>query len=432
MELKKGYKQTELGVIPEDWDMVSLGDYTEKVGSGITPMGGSAVYKRSGRPFIRSQNIGWGVLKLEDIAFIDDLTHATFTSTEIIKNDVLLNITGASIGRCALASEEIIGGNVNQHVCIIRPQEKLLNPVFLCRILLSNIGQRQIDSFQAGGNRQGLNFGQIKSFQIPIPPTKAEQTAIANALNDTDALIQSLTRLIVKKRHIKQGAMQTLLNPYENGRLKQGWVEKKLGSVATLKARIGWQGLTTKEYRKTGDYYLITGTEFKNGFIDWESCAYVDYSRYKQDKNIQVKENDVLVTKDGTIGKVAFIKNMHKPATLNSGVFVIRPINDSFYPEFFYYVLLSNVFTKFLSQLSAGSTINHLYQKDFINFIFYSPKDLREQTQIASTLSDMDAEIDFFKTKLAKYLQIKQGMMQNLLTGRIRLVKEETKKEKVV
>ena len=131
----------------------------------------------------------------------------------------------------------------------------------------------------------------------------------------------------------------------------------------------------------------------------------------------------MLVTKDGTIGKVAFIKRPPKPATLNSGVFVIRPIDESFHPEFFYYVLLSDIFDRFLSQLSAGSTINHLYQKDFVNFEFYVPEDNKEQIRIATILSDMDTEIAALEAKLAKYQQIKQGMMQNLLTGRIRLVK---------
>jgi type I restriction enzyme S subunit len=417
MEVNVGYKQTEVGVIPEDWTEVRLGEKTTKVGSGITPTGGERVYKSEGRPFIRSQNIGWGTLLMDDIAFIDDKTHATFQDTEIENDDVFLNITGASIGRSALADNRVKGGNVNQHVCIIRTIKNQLNPQFLNYFLLSSIGQKQIDSFQAGGNRQGLNFGQIRSFRVFLPPTLAEQEAIAEALSDADALIEAMEQLLAKKRQVKQGAMQELLRPKEN------WVEKKLGNTAVLKARIGWQGLTTKEYLDIGDYYLITGTEFRNGYIDWANCHYVKASRYKQDKNIQVRVHDVLVTKDGTIGKVALITNLPKPATLNSGVFVIRPIEDAFHPEFFYYLLCSNIFTEFLSQLSAGSTINHLYQKDFVNFVYKTPPTVREQTAIADILSDMDAEIAALEAKLAKARQIKQGMMQELLTGRVRLVR---------
>lgn len=215
--------------------------------------------------------------------------------------------------------------------------------------------------------------------------------------------------------NIKTGYKQT-----EVGVIPEDWEVKCLGDNATLKARIGWQGLTTNEYKTTGDYYLITGTEFKSGFIDWHKCFYVDYDRYKQDKNIQVKTNDVLVTKDGTIGKVALIKECNL-ATLNSGVFVIRPINQAFEPKFFYYLLMSETFITFLSQLSAGSTINHLYQKDFVNFKFQIPSTKTEQTAIATALSDTDALIESLEKLIAKKRLIKQGAMQELLTGKKRL-----------
>jgi type I restriction enzyme S subunit len=422
MEVKPGYKQTEVGVIPEDWDLVSLGDNATKIGSGITPTGGERVYKNEGHPFLRSQNVGWGYLLMDDIAFIDDETHSSFKATEIEMNDVFLNITGASIGRSAVADEHVVGGNVNQHVCIIRTKSDHLDHIFLNQFLLSSIGQKQIDSFQAGGNRQGLNFGQIRSFRLPLPPLP-EQGAIAAALSGVEALITTLDKLIAKKRDIKQAAMQELLIgrrrlPGFSGE----WVVKRLGDSSTLKARIGWQGLTTAEYLDSGDYYLVTGTEFKNSYIDWSNCHFVDESRYKQDKNIQLKEQDVLVTKDGTIGKVALITNLPKPATLNSGVFVIRPIDNAFHPKFLYYLLCSNAFTDFLVQLSAGSTINHLYQKDFVSFTYKMPATIDEQTAIANVLSDMDAEITVLEARRDKTKVLKQGMMQELLTGRIRLV----------
>src|ERR1017187_251293 len=101
MELKSGYKQTEVGIIPTCWELVHLGDKAVKVGSGITPTGGARVYKSTGRPFVRSQNVGWGSLLMEDVAFIDNETHESFCGTEIEVGDVFLNITGASIGRSA-------------------------------------------------------------------------------------------------------------------------------------------------------------------------------------------------------------------------------------------------------------------------------------------------------------------------------------------
>jgi type I restriction enzyme, S subunit len=169
-------------------------------------------------------------------------------------------------------------------------------------------------------------------------------------LSDTDALIESLEQIVAKKRQIKQGTMQELVTGKKRLPGFSGeWEVKRLGTTAILKARIGWQGLKTSEYLDSGDYYLVTGTEFNNGHIDWDNCHYVDGPRYRQDKNIQLKLHDVLVTKDGTIGKVALINYLPRPATLNSGVFVIRPINDAVNPEFFYYLLCSKVFTDFLS-----------------------------------------------------------------------------------
>ena len=194
------------------------------------------------------------------------------------------------------------------------------------------------------------------------------------------------------------------------------WEMLNLGKSSVLKARIGWQGLTTAEYLDAGDYYLITGTDFKHGYIDWDNCVYVEKLRYDQDKNIQVKEDDVLVTKDGTIGKVAFVNNVPKKTTLNSGVFVIRPVHKSYYPRYFYYVLMSEHFKEFLGKLTAGSTISHLYQKDFVHYEFPLPPTLTEQKAIATALSDVDALITSLEQTITKKKAIKQGAMQQLLT----------------
>lgn len=199
------------------WTTWELGPMTSKVGSGITPLGGDKNYKMQGRPFVRSQNVGWGELLLNDVAYIDEETHGSFSATEIKENDVLLNITGASIGRSAVADSRIVGGNVNQHVCIIRTKADELNPVFLNQFLISERGQKQIDGFQAGGNRQGLNFAQIRSFDIPIPPTESEQQRVADSLSSLDAgIVAEVGKLEVLRSH-KRGLMQQLFPCLEGG-----------------------------------------------------------------------------------------------------------------------------------------------------------------------------------------------------------------------
>ena len=205
----------------------------------------------------------------------------------------------------------------------------------------------------------------------------------------------------------------------EIGMIPSDW---ELGYIADLflKARIGWQGLTTNEYQIHGDCLLVTGTDFKKGKIDWKRCVFVDKWRYEQDKNIQLRNNDILVTKDGTIGKVAIVENLYKVATLNSGIFVLRTINKNVDEKYLYYVLLSKYFIKFIDDLSVGSSISHLYQKDFNNFIFAKPPKL-EQEKIANALTRVDNLIEDYEKLIKKKEKIKKGLIQNLLTGKVKL-----------
>ncbi len=197
-EFSDEYKSTKVGLL------------TSKVGSGVTPKGGESVYTTSGHPFVRSQNVGNGQMFLEDIAYIDEETHNKQISTEIHEGDVLLNITGASIGRSCVASNKVVGGNVNQHVCIVRPTKDILS-YYLCNLLLSDKGQKQIDSFQAGGNRQGLNFEQIKSFKFSVPQLQ-EQKKVSDLLSLIDERISTQIRIIDKLKSLMQGLNNELMN----------------------------------------------------------------------------------------------------------------------------------------------------------------------------------------------------------------------------
>jgi len=202
----------------------------------------------------------------------------------------------------------------------------------------------------------------------------------------------------------------------EVGVIPEDWEVKNIVENSTMKARIGWQGLTVSEYLDKGEYFLITGTDFVDGKIKWDTCHFVEKLRYDQDKNIQIKKDDILITKDGTIGKIAFIEDLPMPATLNSGVFVIRPKkNNNYLPNFLFYVFNSFYFNDFLSRLTAGSTIVHLYQKDFTSFNFPLPPTLAEQTAIATALNDADALIQKLEQLIAKKRNIKTGAMQELL-----------------
>lgn len=192
------------------------------------------------------------------------------------------------------------------------------------------------------------------------------------------------------------------------------WEFKRLKYTSTLAGRIGWQGLTSEEYLTEG-VHLVTGTDFKEGRIDWDSCVRVSEARWAEATQVQLREGDLLITKDGTVGKVAICRNMPNKASLNSGVMVIRqkvPMST----RFLYWVLQSPVFTGWFNDVNAGaSTISHLYQADFYNFGFYVPPTVREQELVASLLDAETAKIDQAMSLLRRELETMEQLKKSLI-----------------
>lgn len=192
------------------------------------------------------------------------------------------------------------------------------------------------------------------------------------------------------------------------------WEFKRLKYTSTLAGRIGWQGLTSEEYRTEG-VHLVTGTDFKDGRIDWDSCVRVSEARWAEATQVQLQEGDLLITKDGTVGKVARCIDLPGKASLNSGVMVIRhkvPMST----HFLYWVLQSPVFTGWFSDVNAGaSTISHLYQADFYNFGFFVPPTVREQEQVASWLDVETAKIDQAMSLLRRELETMEQLKKSII-----------------
>lgn len=260
----------------------------------------------------------------------------------------------------------------------------------------------------------------ILNTPILLPPLK-EQRAIAETLTQFDDMVSSLDALIEKKHNIREAALDDLTTGKSRlDGFSDDWKMVSFDEVITPKARIGWQGLKKDEYLTQGYSYLIGGTDFSDGHIRLVGINYVSKERYDLDENIQVTEDDILVTKDGTVGKVAIVQKLNHPATLNSGVFVFRT-KRGLHPKFLYRVLSSSVFKDFIDALSAGSTIKHLYQKDLKRFAFNMPSSVSEQLAIADTLGALDNEISALEAERDKWKQIRDGAMDDLLTGRVRL-----------
>jgi type I restriction enzyme S subunit len=427
MEVKPGHKQTEFGVIPADWNIAPLGNLTTKIGSGITPTGGEKVYQKEGRPFTRSQNVGWGTLLLDDIAYIDEQTHATFSATEIELNDVLLNITGASIGRSAVADSRLQGGNVNQHVCIIRVHGGSLDPNFLNFFLLSKNGQKQIDSFQAGGNRQGLNFGQIRSFQIPLPPFH-EQRAIAAALGHMDALLAALDALIAKKRLIKQGMMHELLTAKRRlSGFSTEWETVEFEDIADKNIKWSITGGPFGSNLKASDYVsegvrIIQLQNIGDGVFRNDYAIYTTEQKADELISCNIYPGEIILSKMGDpVARACLVPTTDRRYLMASDGIRLEVDAKRFDKRFILYYINSIYFRKKAVDASTGTTRQRIGLKDLKTLPFIAPPQ-PEQEAIAEILSDMDAEIAAMDQRREKTRLLKQGMVQELLTGRIRLV----------
>ena len=404
--------------IPDDWNVLTLGDYAQ-IFRGGSP--------RPIQAFLTTSDQGINWIKIGDVGVGDKFIESTeekiipegvSRSRMVYRGDLILS-NSMSYGRPYIMNIE---GCIHDGWLVIQKYDKVFYRDYLYYALSSDLTMQQYVAMAAGSSVQNLNKEKVSKVVLPCPKI-SEQKKIAEALSSMDALIVDLQKLIRKKKDIRQGTMQMLVTGKQRlDGFEGNWVKINLAKNSRLKARIGWQGLTTAEYLDEGYSYLITGTDFQDGRINWNGCHYVDYYRYEQDPNIQVSNGDLLLTKDGTIGKVAFVSDLKRPATLNSGVFFVKPITDAYTAHFMFYVLESSVFKNFLQQLSAGSTINHLYQKDLVKFDLYVPPTKEEQEAIAGILFDMDSGIYKLEEKLSKYQKIKQGMMEELLTGKVRLI----------
>ena len=437
VEMKSGYKMTEVGVIPEDWEVKNVSESCLiKARIGWQGLKKSEYMSSGDYLLITGTDFDNGQVNWKSCAYVSKARYEQDSNIKIRPQDILISKDG-TIGKVAYLGMIPKAGTLNSGIFVIRANDRKIDQVFLSKIFMSFYFEDFLNRLVAGSTINHLYQKDFVKFCFPLPNSE-EQAAIAAALSDVDSLISALTKKIEKKKAIKQGLMQQLLTGkkrlpgYEKNRepvqtewgaIPKDWKTLSIGKCCSIKARIGWQGLKKSEYLSSGEYVLVTGTDFLNGRIDWKSCVYVSKKRYEQDANIQIVKHDILITKDGTIGKVAFLDDVPCLGTLNSGIFVVRSHSEELDQCYLSKIFESFIFDAFLESLVAGSTINHLYQKDFVHFNFPVPPTISEQTAIANILSDCDSEIAALEEKRDKYKEIKQGMMQQLLTGKIRLIK---------
>lgn len=208
---------------------------------------------------------------------------------------------------------------------------------------------------------------------------------------------------------VREGYKETKI-----GEIPNEWIVDKLGNKAYIKARIGWKGLSSDEYTDEGPY-LIAGKHIKGSKILWNECDHISIERYNESSEIMLKEKDIIMTKDGTIGRVGFIDKLNDKATINGTMMLIRGNEDLFYSKFLYYYFQGENFKRIINEKISGSSIPHIFQRDMVNLEVPIPS-IYEQEKISSILSTVDEQIDNVGELIEKNKELKKGLMQQLLT----------------
>lgn len=377
-----------------DWSNKKIGNIASKVGSGSTPRGGAEAYTDHGIIFIRSQNVNNDQLLLDDVAYIPEETHVKMSGSKVIANDILLNITGASIGRSCVVPHDFTEANVNQHVCIIRTPND--DPIFVQSFLSSENGQNAIQSKQAGGGREGLNFQAIRSIDFHFPPSKEEQAKIASFLSNVDEKISQLTQKHQLLSQYKQGMMQKLFSQQIRFKADDGsefgeWVEWKFASCIDIFDNL--RKPVSASERKVGftPYYGANGIQ-----------SYIDGYTHEGEF--------ILIAEDGANDLINYpVQYVNGKIWVNNHAHVVSGKQHIVDNKFLKYRLGSIDFTKYLvgggrAKLNAGA----------MKEIAFLLPCLEEQTKIANFLSEIDQKIEVMAQQIEQAKQWKKGLLQQM------------------
>lgn len=389
MVIKEGYKQTEIGVIPKEWEVKEFVEVIDGFSSGQTPYRAITDYYKGDIPWITSGELNYNVITdtIEKIT-IEGVKAANLKTLPI--GTFLFAITGLEAagtrGSCGITG---IKATTNQSCMALYPKKGLLTTPYLYHYYV-RYGDELAFKYCQGTKQQSYTGAIAKKLPIIVPPSIKEQTAIATALSDADGLIRGLEKLIAKKRNIKQGAMQQLLQP------KEGWEVKKFNDVFKKHPAKAYQ-INSFEYEESGVFPII----------DQGKKLIVGYSDNK-DKVFNCPVDGVIIFGDHT----RILKYINFNFIVGADGTQLISTQKGNYCLFIYYLLL----TKEIPNTGYNRHFKFLLEMEF------SIPTFNEQTRIASILSDIDAELSALEQKLEKYKKVKLGMMQELLTGKTRLV----------
>ncbi|MDO4327432.1 MAG: restriction endonuclease subunit S [bacterium] len=417
------YKNTDVGVIPNDWDCISLYTLGELL-SGLTYTPDDV--KKYGLLVLRSSNIQNGRLRFEDNVYVN----CKIEEKKYVKRGDLLicvrNGSRALIGKCALIDHDY-NATFGAFMALFRSQYG----EYLYQLFSSNAIQEQINR-NCGATINQITSADFKKFLIAFPQKPKEQTAIAEVLSDADSLISSLQKLIEKKKAIKQGAMQELLTG--KNRLTGFSGEWSEVSFADLFDFLPTNAFTRDQMTDTGTIQNIHYGDILTKYGACLDMANTDVpylmgtvSVRKYSESSYARDGDVIIAdtaEDSTVGKCVELVNVRGKALSGQHTMLCRP-KISFAPKFLGYYMNAECFHNQMLPFITGIKVSSISKANISTLVLKYPTLVEEQQAIAQVLSDMDSEIKQLEKKLAKYQQIKQGMMQELLTGRIRLADVE-------
>lgn len=433
--MPQGYKLTEVGVIPEDWDVVHIKDMGEI---------DSDTLKGSTNPnyafdYISLEQIHEGVLTgTQRIKFKESPSRARRVLKE---KDVLISTV-----RPNLKSHYFVNCLAQDLICstgfsVIRMNANTYNPLYLFFHLFGFLINKQIDAVITGSNYPAINNDHVKRLLVPIP-VLSEQTAIANALSDIDTLIQSIKKLINKKQAIKTAAMQQLLTGKkrlpefayrEDGTLKST-KQSELGEIpedwevySINQLCLYQNGISLEKYfNQNSGYKVISIGNYSNKGKYIHNNTYIDFSYKNLIRKFILKKGDLSVllndkTSTGMIIGRGILVCYDNQYVINQRSMILRP-NDKILSLYFYFLINSDLMHKMIVAKAKPGTQIYVNTHDILDLPMLVTLNKVEQTAIAIILSDMDKEIEALQARLHKTEHIKQGMMQELLTGKTRLV----------
>ncbi|MTD40392.1 restriction endonuclease subunit S [Erwinia sp. CPCC 100877] len=394
----------------EDWEERKLGEVTVKIGSGKTPKGGSAVYSEKGIPLLRSQNIYNDRVNFNDIVYITKGIDDSMANSHVLKDDVLLNITGASIGRSAVYSKEHLA-NVNQHVCIIRPG-KNVNPFFIQLNITSPKGQKEIELNQAGGGREGLNFQQIARMTFFFP-NKEEQAKIGTFFKQLDDTIALHQRKLDLLKETKKGFLQKMF-PKNGAKVPEirfpgfteNWEERKLSDEMT--DFIVPMRDKPKEFGGNIPWTRIEDIEGK--FLnDSLSEQYVTEETIQKMNLKIIPKDSLIVSSSATFGVVAVVTQ----DLITNQTFIGLVPREKNTLDYWYSFFQSSEARKYMKLQSAGSTIFYIARDSFEKMPISVPK-IDEMIKIGEYFSNLDNLIALHQRKLDLLKETKKGFLQKM------------------